>query len=168
MKKLKLLPRWMRLLGLFLVIPCIVLFFLDPEIVFAEGSYFKEAESPWKTYVPSLLDQSSAGEGEFVLYSWVENDLSNEFLLTLMLVGTYCIAFAKIKDEDEFSYQLRMESMTKSTIINGVLLLIASWLFYDALYLYVLIWGLFSYLLIFSIVFALKIRSYRKALVNEE
>ena len=170
MSTLKLLPRWMRIVGLAMVIPCIFMFALDPEVVFGDAPFFgSEIESRWKATVPALLDQSSASEsGEFVLMSWVENDLSNELMLTLMLVGTYFIAFAKIKDEDEFSYQLRMEAMTTSHLLNGILLLLANWLFYDGIFLYVLIWGLFSFLLIFSIVFALKIRKFRKELSHEE
>jgi len=170
MKKLRLLPRWMRVLGLGMVLPCIFLFAKDPEIVFGDANFFgSQTESYWKATVPALLDQSSGDEtGEFVWMSWVENDISNELMLSLMLLGTYFIAFAKVKGEDEFSYQLRMEAMSLSHLLNGALLLIANWLFYDGIFLYVLIWGLFSFLLIFSTVFALKLRSQRKSLGHEE
>lgn len=166
MNKLKLLPRSLRVVGLVLVGFCLALFIKDPEVVFGEMSFLgSKIESPWKMKVPSLLAEDN---GETVLFKWEENDVSNEVLLTLMLLGTYFIAFSKIRDEDEFSYQLRMESMSQAHLWNGLLLLISNWLFYDGIFVYIMIIGLFSFLLIFSIVFALKIRNYRRELGHEE
>ena len=155
MKTLKLLPRPYRFIGLVLVAFCIFQFVRDPEVVYGEMSFLgSEIESPWKAKVPSLFAEEGDG---FVFFKMIENDISNEILLTLMLLGTYFIAFAKVKVEDEFSYQLRMEAMGKAVLINGILLLVANWLLYDGLFLYAMIWGLFSFLLIFSILFALKL-----------
>ncbi len=166
MNKIKLLPRSLRVVGLALVFFCFGLFVTDPEVVFGEMSFLgSEIQSPWKVTVPSLLADD---HGETVLFKWEENDISNEILLTLMLLGTYLIAFSKIKEEDEFSYQLRMEAMSQAHLWNGLLLLLANWLFYDGIFLYIMIWGLFSFLLIFSLVFAFKIRNYRKDLSYEE
>lgn len=156
----------MRLVGLIMVAFCVTLFVINPEVVFGEISFLgKEIDSFCKVSVPSILADHKGGT---VWFKWVENDISNELLLTIMLIGTYFIAFAKIKDEDEFSYQLRMESMSNAHIYNGILLLLANWLFYDGIFLYIMIWGLFSFLLIFSILFALKIRKYRKAISNAQ
>ena len=155
MKTLKLLPRPFRFIGLILVAFCLFLFVRDPEVVYGEMSILgSEIESPWKAIVPSLFAEEEDG---FTFFKMVENDISNELMLTLMLIGTYFIAFSKVKMEDEFSYQLRMESMGQAVLINGILLLIANWLIYDGLFLYAMIWGLFSFLLIFSILFALKL-----------
>lgn len=170
MKRINLLHRSFRIIGLLIVAFCFALFIKDPDVVFGDSSFMgSKIDSPWEATVPALLDQSAGREtGDTVLMSWIQNDISNELLLTLMLVGTYFIAFARIKDEDEFSYQLRMESMSSAHLINGILLLLANWLFYEGIFLYVMVWGLFSFLLIFSIIFSLKVRNYRKALSNEE
>lgn len=166
MKKLKLMPRWTRFIGLTLIVFCIGLFINDAEVVFGEMTFLgTKSESPWMVKVPSLLADEN---GQTVLFKWEENDISNEILLTLMLIGTYLVAFSKIKEEDEFSYQLRMEAMSQALIWNGLLLLLANWLFYDGIFVYIMIMGLFSYLLIFSIVFAFKIRNYQKDLSYEE
>jgi len=160
MKTLKLLARPYRFIGLVLVAFCIFQFVRDPELVFGESSILgSEIESPWKAKVPALFNAETNSEGttEFQFIGMIENDISNEILLTLMLLGTYFIAFAKVKVEDEFSYQLRMEAMGQAVLINGVLILVANWLLYDGLFLYAMIWGLFSFLLIFSILFALKL-----------
>ena len=166
MNKLKLLPRSWRVIGLILIAFCLILFVKDPEVVFGEMSILgSDIESPWKANVPSIMADGNDG---FVFFKWIENDISNEILLTIMLLGTYFIAFAKIKDEDEFSYQLRMEAMSQAHLWNGLLLLLSNWLFYDGIFVYIMIWGLFSFLLIFSIVFAFKIRKYRKEPSYEE
>lgn len=171
MKGIKLLPRWTRVLGLAMIIPCVFAFIRDPEIVFGEAAFnlFGEVEGKMAFEVFALFDQTSTQEtGEFALYSIIKNDILNEILLTLMLVGTYLIAFAKVKEEDEFSNQLRALAMSESLVYNGLLFLILSWVFYEGMYLYVLIIQLFSFLLIFSAVFALKIRNHRKMLGHEE
>ena len=166
MNKIKLLPRSMRVVGLIFIGFCFALFIQDPEVVFGEMSFLgSEIDSPWKAKVPALLADDEDG---FAFIKMVENDISNEILLTIMLLGTYFIAFAKIKDEDEFSYQLRMEAMSQAHLWNGLLLLLSNWLFYDGIFVYIMIWGLFSFLLIFSIVFAFKIRKHRKELSYEE
>lgn len=171
MRRVKLLPRWTRMLGLAMIIPCVIAFVRDPEIVFGESAFnfLGDVEGVLTVKVFAFLDQSSAmDDGEFTMFSMIENDIINEILLTLMLIGTYLIAFAKVKEEDEFSQQLRMESMSDSLVYNGILFLILSWIFYEGMFLYVLIFQLFSFLLIFSLVFALKIRNHRKLLGNEE
>lgn len=171
MKHQKLLPRWTRFLGLAMIIPCVIAFVRDPEIVFGEGvfSIFGEPSGNLAFNVFAVFDQTSTQDtGEFAFYSIIKNDLLNEILLTLMLVGTYLIAFAKIKEEDEFSNQLRKDAMSQALVYNGVLFLIFSWIFFEGMYLYTLILQPFSFLLIFSFVFALKIGNYRKMLSSEE
>jgi len=170
MNKLKLLPRWCRYIGLVLVISCIGMFVADPEVIFGEltWSIFGDAEEGFFVRsVPALLD-SNPNDPTFSLISWVENDISNELMLTAMLVGTYLIAFARVKEEDEFSHQLRLEAMSQALVYNGIILLIFNWLVYDGLFLYVMMSQLFSFLLLFSFIFAMKIRKQRKMVGDEE
>ncbi|MEQ8909824.1 MAG: hypothetical protein RIC95_11560 [Vicingaceae bacterium] len=170
MNKLKLLPRWCRFLGLALVIPCIGMFVIDPEIVFGESTWSIFGGDPSGRFVVEVfsLFDSSANDPNLSWYAWVKNDLSNELMLTAMLFGTYCIAFAKIKEEDEYSNQLRLEAMSQALVYNGIILLIFNWLIYDGLFLYVMISQLFSFLLLFSFIFAMKIRNQRKLVTYEE
>lgn len=173
MNKLKLLPRWCRILGLTIIIPLLLGFLYNPDIIFGdiELPFMDEPENSFSFHVPSFLDQNDVtktSETSFVLYSWVKKDISNELLLTIMLVGTYLVAFAKVKEEDEFSERLRLESMSLAIVWNSIILLIMNWLFYDAIFLLIMATQLFSFLLIFSFIFALKIRKQRRALSYEE
>ena len=169
MKKMNLLPRWCRFLGIAMVIPCLVLFVNDPEVVFGEATLFGSPTGNFVKEVFALFDKGSGDEdGKFVWYSWIKNDLSNEILLTFMLMGTFFIAFSRIREEDEFSKQLRLEAMSQAILYNSILLLIFNWVFYDGLFLYILVSQLFSFLLLFSLIFSLKIRAHNKLLAHEE
>lgn len=171
MSTLKLLPRWYRFVGIALIVPAVLIFCYDPEVSFGDVTIFGEPSGPLVFSVPSFFGINEVIDGEEVGFSFVRminNNMANEILLTMMLLGTYFVAFSKIKDEDEFSNQLRLESMVKAILYNSVLLLILNFMIYDGLFLYVMISQLFSYLLIFSVIFALKIRNQRKVLGNEE
>lgn len=171
MKTLKLLPRWFRFIGLALIIPTIIAFCYDPEISFGDVSIFGEPSGPLVFSVPSFFTPDAVIDGNNVGFSFVhciKNNMANEILLTLMLLGTYFVAFAKIKGEDEFSKQLRLESMVQAIILNSLLLLLLNFMIYDGLFLYVMISQLFSFLLLFSIIFAFKVRKQRRVLGYEE
>ncbi|MBL4707529.1 MAG: hypothetical protein JKY48_03710 [Flavobacteriales bacterium] len=171
MNTLKLLPRWFRFLGLAFIIPSIAIFIYNPEISFGDMSIFKEPSGTFVFKVPAFFDQDFIENGEsvgFAFVHWIKNDLSNEVLLTMMLLGTYFIAFAKIKGEDEFSKQLRLEAMVQAIVWNSALLLLLNFMTYGGLFLYVMISQLFSFLLIFSTIFALMVRKQKKALGHEE
>ncbi len=171
MNKLKLLPRWFRFVGLALILPTVIAFCYDPEISFGDVAIFSEPSGPLVFNVPSFFSTDVVIDGEEVGFSFVhmiKNNMANEILLTLMLLGTYFVAFSRIKGEDEFSNQLRLESMVNAILYNSVLLLILNFMTYDGLFLYVMISQLFSFLLIFSVIFALKVRKQRRALSYEE
>jgi len=170
MNTLKLLPRWCRFLGLAIVIPILLMCVHNPDVIFGDIPFFSANDQPIECNVLGIFDNSFQYDesGELQIFSWKKNDLFNEILLTLMLIGTYLIAFAKIKSEDEFSSQLRLQSLTSAIIWNSVLLFVLNFLVYDGMFLYVMASQLVSFLLIFSIIFALKIRKFKKGLTHEE
>jgi|GEM_PF-1493751 len=173
MKKIKLLPRWCRIIGLAIIIPTMIAFVLNPEIVFGDTRmpFMEEPDNRLTVEVFAFLDQSSINEDsttDFAWFSRIKNDISNEILLTLMLIGAYLVAFARVKGEDEFSERIRLEAMTAAIIWNSILLLLMNWLFYEGWFLYMMVSQLFSFLLIFSFIFALKIRKLRRGLDYEE
>ena len=155
-----------------MVIAAISIFTYDPEISFGDMSFLGDGPTGTLVFeVPIFFDSNFAEEGKSVDFAWVhweKNDLTNELLLTLMLIGVWMVAFARIKGEDEFSRQLRLESMVSAVIWNSILLLVLNFMIYDGLFLYVMISQLFSFLLIFSVIFALKVNKLRKGLSHEE
>ncbi|MDB4062223.1 hypothetical protein N8371_08910 [Vicingaceae bacterium] len=168
-----LLPRYFRIIGLCLVVSIIIGFIAKPNIVFGDFDmpFSSAKEGIFLTMVPVFFDSNynePTDKQEFEVVRMKEKDISNELLLTLMLVGVYFISFSRIKNDDEFSERLRLEAFSQAIIINSVLLLLMNWLFYDRLFLTLIAAQLFSFLLIFSLVFALKIRNQRRSLAHEE
>ncbi|MFT6166413.1 MAG: hypothetical protein ACJAV5_000458 [Vicingaceae bacterium] len=173
MNKLKLLPKWFRIIGLTLVIPIVIAFIANPDIVFGdvEMPFSNKPKGLFVAKVPIFFDSNYSevtDKQEFEIVRFKDKDLSNEILLTLMLIGVYFISFSQIKNEDEFSERLRLEAFSQAIIINSILLLLMNWLFYDGLFLILMATQLFSFLLIFSLVFAIKIRKQRRNLAHEE
>ena len=170
MNTLKLLPRWCRFLGLAVVIPILLMCFYNPDVIFGDISFYSANYQLIEYNVLGIFDNSFQHNenDELQIFIWKNNDLSNEILLALMLIGTYLIAFAKVKSEDEFSSQLRLQSLTSAVIWNSVVLFILNFLVYDGMFLYVMASQLVSFLLIFSVIFAFKIRKFKKGLTHEK
>lgn len=170
MNTLKLLPRHFRFIGLLMVLPSIALFFVYPEVAFGDLPEFMSNRKEFLSVnAYNFLDYSynELGEVSWVWFDPVKTDFLNEILLTLMLIGTYLISFSKIKEEDEFTKQLRFESMISAIVWNSLILLIANFLVYNGSFLFVMISQLFSFLLIFSLIFAIRLRKLKKGLANE-
>ena len=165
MKKIKLLPRWCRLVGFLLLLPPLVLFTINPEVAFGDPIFATPEDHMVNATVISLVDDT---EGEWAFFKVIQNDLINELMLSMMLIGAWMIAFARVKGEDEFSERLRLEAMGAAMFWNALILLILNFLIYEGLFLYVMIYQLFSYLLIFSLIFALRLRRERKDSGYEE
>ena len=170
MDTLKLLPRWCRFLGLVIIIPTVVAFLNEPGIAFGDTpSFFDGYQEPAKMKLIALVSEDFHSSGsEFIWFEVKETEIINEVLLALMLIGTWLVAFAKIKDEDEFSGQLRLQSMVSAIVWNSIILLFLNFTTFDGIFLYVMVSQLFSFLLIFSVIFALKVRKQRSALRHEE
>jgi len=165
MRKIKLLPRWCRMVGILLLLPPLVMFTINPEVAFGDPIFGSPEDYMINGTVINLVDDS---DGEWVFFKVIQNDLINELMLSMMIVGAWMIAFSRIKGEDEFSERLRLEAMGAAMFWNALILLILNFLIYDGLFLYVMIYQLFSYLLIFSLIFALRLRKERKELGYEE
>lgn len=87
------------------------------------------------------------------LFTSGNNNLTDELVLTGTIVSLLLIAFAKEKDEDEYLHFVRLESWQWAVLINFVLLILATWLFYDFDFLNVMVYNMLTVLVIFIIRF---------------
>ena len=56
-------------------------------------------------------------------FKFIENNIFDEIIELLLIIGGICIAFSKHKNEDEFISKLRLDSLLWATYINyGVLI----------------------------------------------
>ncbi|WP_341842066.1 hypothetical protein [Chitinophaga caseinilytica] len=80
-------------------------------------------------------------------------DYSDEFISIGIFVGLLLVSFSREKDEDEYISKIRLESLQLAVLVNYVLLILATVFIYDMAYFNVMIYNMFTILLIFIIRF---------------
>ena len=88
---------------------------------------------------------------------WIENGFLDEILTALIIISGIINSFSKEKIEDELISKLRTDSLTLSLYINYSLVILATFLFYEFLYFDVLVFNLFAILLVFNLLFKIKL-----------
>ncbi|MGK0390236.1 MAG: hypothetical protein ACI94Y_002987 [Maribacter sp.] len=83
----------------------------------------------------------------------IENNIFNEITATFLIIGGIFFAFSKEKNEDEFINRLRLDALLIATYINYGLLLFATLFIYDMAFFHVLIYNMFTLLIIFIVRF---------------
>ena len=86
-------------------------------------------------------------------FGFVKDNISDEILGILFIVGAILVAFSKEKHEDEFIAKIRMESLVWATYINYAILIFCMLFFYNIGFLYVMIFNMFTVLLLFILRF---------------
>lgn len=95
-------------------------------------------------------------------------DISDEIAFTGMTVSLLFIAFAKRKDEDEYISRIRLESLVWAVIANYAILTAATWLVYGFPYFNVMLYNMFTILILFIVKFQLALYKLKKSMRNEE
>lgn len=95
-------------------------------------------------------------------------DISDEIAFTGMTVSLLFIAFAKRKDEDEYISRTRLESLVWAVIANYAILTAATWLVYGFPYFNVMLYNMFTILILFIVKFQLALYKLKKSMRNEE
>ena len=93
--------------------------------------------------------------------------LLNNITIISIIVGGLLATCSREKIEDEMTQQLRLSSLLTALYINYAALIVCSLLLYDMDFLSVMIYNMFTPLLIFMVVFRWKIWRMKKALQNE-
>lgn len=91
-------------------------------------------------------------------FTMIDENLTNEVLGVMILLGCVLLTFSKEKDEDEFIARKRLESLLWATFVNSVLLFLCLILFYGFSFLNVMIFNLYSVFVLFIFHFNLGLR----------
>ncbi len=107
-----------------------------------------EFEAEWfKSRVPAILaDEFPGGSKSFTM---ITTNLTNTVVGVLFLVGAMMVAFAREKVEDEYIRQIRLSSLMWAVWVNYLLLLVGFLFIYGIAFLYVMIYNMFTILIIF-------------------
>ena len=149
-----LIPNRFKLLGWIILIPSFITgivwlyvnfewSFLDlkPFAVFAEGGFLTSEKK---------------------MFTFIDNNLTDELLSVLSLGGAILVAFAKVKEEDEMVQKIRLESLLWATFVNTILVILSILFIYDSPFLNVMIFNMISVLILFIIRFHVVLYRFKK------
>ena len=94
--------------------------------------------------------------------------LLNNVAIIGTIVGGVLATCSREKIEDEMTQQLRLNSLLMALYINYGLLIVASLVVYDLKFLNVMLYNMFTILLIFMVVFRYKIWRMKKGVEDEQ
>lgn len=99
---------------------------------------------------------------------WSTNNIADEIIAFLIIIGGILVAFSKVKDEDEYISKIRMESLIWATYVNYIVLLVAMLFVFDLTFFLVMVCNMFTTLLFFITRFHYVLYKTKKAVRNEE
>ena len=106
--------------------------------------------------------------GESVTMGFVKTNLTLTVTGIIFIISAFFVAFSREKREDEFIARIRLESLLWATYINYGILLFCFLFFYDFGFFYVMIFNMFTILLIFIIRFQYLLHRAKKSLSHEK
>lgn len=86
-------------------------------------------------------------------FTITENNILDEIIGILLIIGALFIAFSKEKSEDEFIAKIRLESLVWATYVNYAILIFTIVFIYDLSFFFVLVLNMFTMLIFFVIRF---------------
>lgn len=150
----KLLPHKFKKLGWFLLIPGIILFIAVPEIGWLDAR------------VPALINGELFEKAQF--FTWVSTNMTFTLYGILILTGALLVCFSREKIEDEYIGELRLSALLWAVFLHSVLLLLAFLLVYGAAFWFVLLFNMFTPLLLFILRFHYLLYRHSKAALHEK
>ena len=134
-----LLPNKYKVVGWFLLIPS--------AIVGVILSFTGFDAFPIKAKMFAILNDELFGKTK--LFSFIEVSITNTIIGVLFIIGALFVGFSKEKTEDEFITNLRLSSLLWAVWVNHVLLLLAVLFIYGTPFFTVMVYNMFTILLIF-------------------
>ena len=110
----------------------------------------------------------SAAIGVYILFTDnTDSYLLNNIAIIGTSIGAILATCSREEVEDEMTGQIRLNSLLTALYINYAILIVCSLLIYDLDFLSVMLYNMFTILLIFMVVFRWKIWQVKKATENE-
>lgn len=143
MKTQLLLPSKYKTFGWFILIPAAV-----SGIILS----FTGFEADWlHAKVFAIFNDPLFGERRF--FSFVYTNITNTIVAVLFITGAMLVSFSKEKNEDEYIAGLRLSSLVWAVVLSYLLLLLAFIFVYGTAFLNVMIYNMFTVLIIFIVRF---------------
>lgn len=152
MKTKLLLPYRYKKIGCFIFYPALLLGLLI---------IFKNIEVGWlNVKMLSIFPDILSNNNHY--FSIIEVNLTNTLTGILFLVGALLVGFTEEKFEDEFIEKLRLSALLWAVLINYILLLLAFVFIYQFQFINVMVFNMFTVLLLFIVRFRYLLYKYAK------
>ncbi len=106
-------------------------------------------EPDWlNSKMPSIFTSNLFFENR-KFFSIISVNLTNTIIGVMFIVGCLLVGFTKEKNEDEFIAKIRQSALLWAVLVNYLLLIIAFIFIYDIAFISVMIYNMFTVLLLF-------------------
>ena len=141
-----LLPNKLKIIGWCLFIPAtifgIIISITDFEVSWLHAKV-----------IALFNDDFFATTGKNQTFSIIDTNLTRTVVGVLFIIGALFVGFSKEKREDEFIEKLRLSSLLWAVWVNYILLLLAFLFIYGSTFLTVMMYNMFTVLLLFVLRF---------------
>lgn len=138
-----LLPAKYKTIGWFILIPATILGII---------LIIKGFEAEWiSTKVFAIINDTIFDKPQY--FSFFKTDITNTLIAVCFIIGAMLVSFSKEKNEDEFIAKIRLSSLLWAVCLSYILLLLAFIFVYGSVFLDVMIYNMFTVLIIFIIRF---------------
>jgi len=87
------------------------------------------------------------------MFTYLETNLINTILGSLFIIGGLLVSFSKEKTEDEYISSLRLSSLMWAVLLNYLILLLSFLFIYGISFLNIMVYNMFTVLIIFILRF---------------
>lgn len=126
------------------------------------GDYDWLTTKTFAIYSDGILDPNGG------FFKIVVNDLMDELITIILIIGGTLVAFSKVKTEDEFSMKLRSESLIWAFYVSSAVNILITLFVFGGTYFTFLIYNLFFQLIFFVCRFHYVLYKSHKELSYEE
>lgn len=153
-----LLPHRYKIIGWIILIPATIL----GIILCATG--FDDYQISAKVFAIFSDGQSS----NYQFLKLVNTNITNTIIGVLFIIGAFIVSFSKEKNEDEYIAELRLSSLLWAVCVSYILLLLAFIFVYGTPFLNVMVYNMFTVLIIFIVRFNYTLYKNSKTVPDEK
>jgi hypothetical protein len=153
-----LLPNRFKRIGWFIFIPSTIL-----GIILSINDF----GAAWiNANVFSIANDSLLGKTKYFGFRYT--NITNTVIGAFFIIGAMLVSFSKEKNEDEFIAEIRLSSLLWAVCVNYILLLVAFLFVYGTPFLEVMVYNMFTTLLIFIVRFNYLLYKSKKTIPDEK